>query len=116
MIDCKIFEEVEEVAIRLRNRVTELRSELSTIDKEISDINHYIEFNSLNASQGYKMAKMLKDRFVRRRSVKHELEVLDKVITMQICTISSGKARNTIEKIPDKKYTPRVLKELFKSD
>lgn len=113
---CEIFDELEEIAIRLQKRRDELQLELSTIDKEVSDINHYIEFNSLNASRGYIMAKMLKDRFERRRNVKYELEALNKVITMQISAVSNGKARSVIEKVSNKKYTPRILKELFNED
>ena len=53
------------------HRKDELLSQLSKVDQELSDINHYIEFCNLNAAQGYKAYKMIKERRIKRRSIKH---------------------------------------------
>lgn len=57
-----------------------LEKELSTVDMEIQDCLHYIEFMKLNAAQGYKAYKLLKERRMRRRSIKNELQVLEIIL------------------------------------
>ena len=89
-----------------------LISSLSKSDQKITDIYHYIEFYPLNACQGYKMSKLLQDTLKERREIKDELDILGKVYGYNIKTISNGKLK-TIPKESQKKYKPRVLKELF---
>lgn len=112
-IKYSIFDDLEKLSIDIKKRGSELSSELSKVDKEITDIQHYIEFYPLSASNGYKMAKMLKDCFVKRRKIKDELEMLNRISSMNIGFIGSGKGRDAINKLFDKHYKPRILKELF---
>lgn len=109
----EFFEDLEKLTQEVKLRKLELNSALSRIDKEISDIRHYIEFYPLNACQGYKMAKMLKDCLVERRKIKNEAEALDRISWMNVGYIGSGKGRIALSKVKDKQYRPRVLTELF---
>lgn len=113
-VDNELFDKIENLAIEAQNRRRALNSELSRVDKEITDIEHYIEFYPFSASRGYELSKMLKDRFSRRREVKNEMEQLNDIAWMQIGFIAKGKGRAMLDKRADKQYTPRVLKELFK--
>lgn len=54
----------------------ELSKKLSQLDKYIVDAYHYIEVSNLNAAQGYKAYKRLKEVLVARRKVKNELAVI----------------------------------------
>ena len=92
-----------------------MSAEQYKVDKEISDIYHYIELYAFNASDGYKLAKMLKDRLNRRREIKNELEILNRISLMPVGTICNGRGRTAIEKLIDKHYQPRVLNELFEN-
>ena len=112
-LECEIYDKLEDLSKGIKDRKRELNSELSKVDKEISDIRHYIEFYPLSASKGYEMAKMLKDRLVKRREIKNELDVMNKIQVMSVVQISSGKGREIIDKALDKHYTPRVLSEIF---
>ena len=76
------------------HRKDELVDKLSIVDKEICDILHYIEFCNLNAAQGYKAYKMLKERRIKRRSIKNELNVLSIILSKKI----SETATDEIEK------------------
>lgn len=109
----KAYDDLEELSKRIRLRRKELNSELSRIDKEISDIRHYIEFYPLSASKGYKMAKMFKDCLVNRREIKNEQEILDRICAMNVGHIGNGKGRDDLDKLLDKHYTPRILGDLF---
>lgn len=107
------YNELESTGRKIRERRHELVTELSNVDKEITDIEHYIEFYSLSASRGYKVSKMLKDCFQRRREIKDEIEMLNRISVMNVGHIANGKGRDDLEKIKHKQYTPRVLSELF---
>ena len=85
----------------------------SEVDKEISDIMHFIEFYNFSASDGYKLCKALKDLRLRRRKIKNELELINIVNTQSLSNVASGQTNKAIDNLNDKKYTPRVLQELF---
>lgn len=88
-------------------------NQLSEVDKELSDIEHYIEFTKFSASEGYNLAKSIKECRQRRREIKNNLELIS-ILNLGCCNmISNGTLLNRINGLNDKKYTPRVLTELF---
>lgn len=95
------------------HRKNELTDQLSTVDKEVCDILHYIEFCNLNAAQGYKAYKMLKERRIKRRSIKNELQVLDIILGKKISETATDEIQKAVEGMDKRKYEPRVMKELF---
>ena len=86
---------------------------LSTIDKKLSDILHYCEFCTLNAAQGYKVYKKIKEYRQERRKIKNELEIVRFILDKKITDTVSEEAKNLINSINSRSYEPRVLKELF---
>jgi len=95
------------------NRKAELIQMLSDVDKEISDLYHFIENSSLDAYRGYLSYKHLRGRLIRRRDIKEELELIQIVddnvlaenrIDSIIANLQNGRARN---------YVPRALNALF---
>lgn len=94
-------------------RKEELCKQLSDVDKELSDINHYIEFCNLNAAQGYKAYKMVKDRRIKRRSIKNELVVVDAILEKKISDSITEEIEKVIHSLDGRTYTPRILNELF---
>ena len=95
------------------HRKDNLLSQLSKIDQELSDINHYIEFVNLNAAQGYKAYKMIKDRRIIRRSIKNELDVLNIILGKKISETATDEIQKAISGMDKRTYEPRVLNELF---
>lgn len=92
---------------------TQLRYQLSEVDLEICDINHYIEFFSLDAAKGYKAYRMLKERLLRRRKIKDELAKTNIFVGSAAGDFSSGKVDHQIKGFDKRRYKPRVLGELF---
>lgn len=90
-----------------------LLKQLSDVDKEICDVMHYIEFSKLNASQGYKAFKMIKDRRIKRRSIKNELIIVEIIINKKFSEPAQDEIIKAVEKLDKRTYEPRVLKELF---
>ena len=95
------------------HRKDDLLSQLSKVDQELSDIDHYIEFVNLNAAQGYKAYKMIKDRRIIRRSIKNELEVLNIILGKKISETATDEIQKAIAGMDQRTYEPRVLNELF---
>lgn len=95
------------------HRKDELVEQLSNVDKELCDIYHYVEFCNLNAAQGYKAYKMIKDRRIRRRSIKNELDVLAIILGKRISETATDEIQKCIAGMDNRTYEPRVLKELF---
>lgn len=92
--------------VRLRESKERLLKQLSECDKKLTDLDHFIEFYSLSASEGYKISKMRKDILLDRRDIKNKLRQID--IGENIAGIADD-----FECIKDKKYTPRILTDLF---
>lgn len=85
----------------------------SRVDKEISDILHYIEFYSFNACEGYKLTKELKELRLKRRDIKNQLQAIN-IISSHTCNmLTDGKTNKALCDIENKQYTPRILTELF---
>lgn len=86
---------------------------MSHVDQEITDIQHYIEFNHLNAAEGYKAYKLLQDKLLERRAIKDDYSKFQMLADAKVSDIFDGTLEANIEKINHRVYTPRVLKELF---
>lgn len=107
------IEGLNELATEALHRKDELVQQLSKVDQELSDVNHYIEFCNLNAAQGYKAYKMIKDRRIKRRSIKNELQVVDIILSKKICETATDEIQKAIAGMDQRTYEPRVLNELF---
>ncbi len=97
----------------LEQRKRWLMNEIHTVDLEIVDIEHAAEFYVLNASQGYKIYKMLHDARNRRREFKNELEEIKYTLGTQIKVDRLNNLEKTLNGIHNRKYSARVNKELF---
>lgn len=95
------------------HRRTELIEQLSKVDRELSDIAHYIEFNNLNAAQGYKAYKMEHERRTIRRSIKNEIQVLDIILDKKISETVTDEINKAVAGMDRRSYEPRELSELF---
>lgn len=114
------WKEISAHQLKLYNNLTaygeQLRRELSNVDLEICDIEHYIEFFALDAAKGYKAYRMLKERLKRRRHIKDEIAKVNCFLAGSSGDFSSGKIDRQIKGFDNCRYTPRVLNELFNLD
>jgi ferritin-like protein len=105
--------DMSNIANEAINRKRKLCQELSLVDKELCDILHYIEFCNLNAAQGYKAYKMVKERRILRRKIKDEISILDSILDQKVSQTTKNTTQKTAENMDKRTYEPRVLKELF---
>lgn len=116
-LNFNIQEEVKsmkEKTILLENRHEYLQYLLSETDRKISDCLHCAEFYNLNASQGYKLYKVIHETQLQRRDIKNELQSIRYILNSNI----NSKSLDNIDKsiygtYNNQKYTPRVVDELF---
>lgn len=94
-------------------RQQELNGKLSNVDKEIVDIEHYIEFGNFNAYQGWMCFKMLQNLLKQRRRCKNEMQVLNLIKQCRFDKNSLIALSQTLSNIQNKCYVPRALPELF---
>ncbi len=107
-------ERIKQFAENSEQRIIELNFLLSDVDKEIVDIQHYIELSDLDETECYPIYNMLRGKFRKRRKIKNEMYILGQVKGCQIDTSSMGALLTVITQIETQKYTPRKLTELFK--
>jgi uncharacterized protein YktB (UPF0637 family) len=93
---------------KLKDQKSILCKEHSDIDKEVSDIYHYIEFICETDDQLLKASKLLKSTLERRRQIKNTLCLIGKFLEKAPKNIKDDTFHH------DLKYSPRILKELFK--
>lgn len=109
----KKVEDIKNFIHGFENRKNELSSFLSRIDKEIIDIQHYIEFTDIEDDDALSTYKMLKQRLKLRRQVKNELSIIGH---MRECKMEGSMIDSLSEMIlnMDKKtYVPRIMTNLF---
>ncbi len=118
-LDFDILDKIKEISSftkQLENRRLYLIEEIHNADLEIVDIEHAAEFYNLNASEGYKLYKLLHEVRIKRRNLKDELQKIELILG---CSMKSSNIEN-LEKsvlgLDTRKYTPRINKELFKKE
>lgn len=97
----------------IEDRQKELNQQLSQVDLELTDCDHYLEWNKLNAAQGYKISKIRQERLARRRSIKNELLVMKIISEKKIGENVADEIQAQIAGMDKRSYRPRILSELF---
>ena len=95
------------------DRKKELVNMLSNIDKEKSNVEHEIEMiERLNACEGYKQYRVLKDVLKRRRVIKDELTLVEMILEMKIQNIDVGRIDNFIYGLENRRFKYRKVANL----
>lgn len=90
-----------------------LEKQLHALEDEKNDIEHYIEFQNLNAAQGYKASKELKICRIKRRSVKNELMVINIILDQKMKELVISEIYQRIKGLDNRTYSPRIRTDLF---
>ena len=109
----KKIEGVKKFIDDAEDRRSELSDLLSNTDKEITDIQHYIEFSDINGEDIASTYNMLKTRLKNRRQIKNELSVLRQLAECKMDASMFGDLLTVISDLDNKTYVPRVLTSLF---
>lgn len=106
---------LSDAVAKLNCRHLELSDELSKYDRQVTDVEHYIEFNlgKLNARDGWKAYKLLQDVLVARRKVKDELQILQVVKDKMALPDDIENIHTRVQELESRRYEPREFKYLF---
>lgn len=85
-----------------------LNVSLSVVDKEIVDLEHYIELSYLNAAEGYKAFKMLQDKLIQRRHIKDQMDIINQMAAKGVTSTAFTDINNYIEQLENRCYFPRT--------
>lgn len=107
------IENIKKIVSDAENRRSELSDLLSGIDKEITDIEHYIELKETDEHAAISTYEMLKNRLKNRRKIKNELSILRQLSICKMDVSTIDELLKYISDINNQTYTPRVLKDLF---
>lgn len=114
------YQEIKQKINDLSNTIQTLLSEkdnlvnsLSEVDGKEQDVLHYIEFNKFNAAEGYKLSKKLQDIRKERRIIKNKIDTINIIKQDNCYDLIYGKTLERLDGIENRKYTPRVLNNLF---
>lgn len=112
-----IISVLSEAVAKLNVRHQELAEQQSKFDGQVSDIVHYIEFNTgkLNACDGYKAYKLLQDTLLERRKIKDELQIIQ-VVRDRMNSEDIANVEQKIKEIESRTYKPRELTYLFEKE
>jgi len=80
---------------------------LSDIDKQLSDIDHFIEFNKFSASRGYKMLAMRQEKLKQRREIKDSIFIYQQFLSITDQS-KINNAISSIEGLGGREYAPRT--------
>jgi len=110
---------LKEALRSLSNEASELKERLSNLDLEEQDLLHFIEFGKINARDGYKLAKAIKEVRIKRRDIKNRFELIKNSLSLHITKERSIEevfkiVESTINKAEEsskreKKYTTRII-------
>lgn len=105
----EIFNGVASLKDHKNGCLTKLNGELSRLNEEITDIEHYIEFSKLNVPDAYRAYKMLRDTLQERRQVKDTIRVVKELYDN--CNVD--KLADVKSELENRVYIPRRLSGLF---
>ena len=109
----KLLTECEQFVNNIVSNKEYLNAKLTTIEKEQTDLEHAIEFYNLNACEGFKLYKKLKEVRLERRKIKDSLTVISILEDSFSSSFFEYPPSKRVEGIKNRKYKPRALKELF---
>lgn len=102
---------------RLHIYKEELTKSLHSVELEINDIQHFIELtDGLNAAEGYKAYRLLRQRLQYRRQIKDEMMKMDYMMNDSLFEINAGKLADQINRMAKRRYCLRVHHELFREN
>lgn len=102
--------DIQKCSSGLQARLTELNKEISLCDQAINDLEHAAEFLDLNACEGYKLYKKLKEYRIKKRSCKEESSRINSILSSNSKSLIQN-VYNIEETHSKRTYTPRVITE-----
>lgn len=96
--------------------VANLKYKRDEVEQEIENILTYIENTNFNASQGYKVYKLIRDKQVVRKAIMQEIELLESMLENLNCDMLLKAYQSsviTMKSVKRKYEAPKEMKEIM---
>lgn len=100
----------------LKEMYSKVYGDLTAASDGIDDLEHAIEFKTVNAAQGYQLMAELKRARRRRREAKDAKLLLEIVMNTETREWGDGKLETAIEQLGTRQFTPKVRNDLFEKN
>lgn len=101
----------------LNDLYTKVYSDLTAASDEIADIEHAIEFKTVNAAQGYQLMAELKKARRKRREAKDAKLLIEIAMSHRNNNDwGHGRLETAIEQLDSRQFTPKVRSDLFEKN
>lgn len=97
----------------LKEMYSKVYGDLTAAGDEIDDLEHAIEFKTVNAAQGYQLMAELKKARRKRREAKDAKLLLEIVMDEEGKGWVDGRLETAIEQLGNRKFTPKIRNDLF---
>lgn len=84
IMDLEVVKQFIDIVVDSADREQDLKDALSNVDRQLSDIEHFIEFTDLNARDGFKIYSKMKHLRRYRRDIKYRLKIIDCINSQNI--------------------------------
>ncbi len=91
----------------------QLMAEMQSVEQEICDIRHYIEFSKLNAYQGWVAYEMMRQTLIQRRKICDVIYIIHRIQSRDTNTSVLDSVKSAIYNLNRRVYAPRKLDVLF---
>lgn len=102
-----------EASDRLERRLDYLCKQLSVIDLERTDIEHYVEFNEFDENMSREIYERLHANALQRRHIKDEIAKTECLLRAGVNKQNMAKVTKRVDELQHKQYTARVLSDIF---
>ena len=101
----------------LNDLYTKVYSDLTAASDEIADIEHAIEFKTVNAAQGYQLMAELKKARRKRREAKDAKLLIEIAMSHRNNNDwGHGRLETAIEQLDSRQFTPKIRSDLFEKN
>lgn len=100
----------------LNEMYSKVYGDLTAAGDEIDDLEHAIEFKTVNAAQGYQLMAELKKARRKRREAKDAKFLLEIIMNEEDKGWVDGRLETAIEQLGNRKFTPKIRNDLFEKN
>lgn len=100
----------------LNEMYSKVYGDLTAAGDEIDDLEHAIEFKTVNAAQGYQLMAELKRARRKRREAKDAKFLLEIIMNEKDKGWMDGRLETAIEQLDARQFTPKVRNDLFEKN
>ena len=107
--------ELAHMVSRFEVKLSLLQKQLSIMDLERSDIEHFIEFNEFDEAKAMELCTQLNENARQRRQIKNEIAEIECLFAHGINSKNVNQLEDRLDSLHNRQYSARVLPDMFEN-